>query len=125
MLDNPAGPPPPGTPPPPGAVTTPPGLPGANAPPPAQPPEMPANEAGTKYRSPFSDDIWTEAQQVREMFQRARDSRRPLIPVWKRNYRVLTNKAWQDQAEPWMPSPKIPQVWPVSLSAVAWMTDQR
>jgi hypothetical protein len=83
------------------------------------------NEAGTVRRGPFAPDAHTEALQVRELFQRARNARRNIIGSWKRNYKVLTNRAWAVQAEAWMPSPKITQVWPVSFSAVSWMTDQR
>lgn len=93
--------------------------------PPAPAPELPVNEAGTKRKSPFASDTWTEAMQVREMFNRARTARRPLIAQWKRNYRILWNRSWADQAEAWMPNPKISQVFPVYLSWVGWMTDQR
>jgi hypothetical protein len=92
---------------------------------PAPPPELPVNEAGTTRKSPFGEDKLGEAMQVREMFNRARSARRPLMAQWRRNYRVLWNRAWADQAEPWMPNPKVSQVFPVYLSWVGWMTDQR
>jgi len=90
-----------------------------------RPIDLPTNEAGTTRRSPFSRNPLNEAQQVREMFNRARHARRPLIAQWKKNYRTLTNKGWAEQAEPWIPAPKIPQIFPVALSWIGWMTDQR
>lgn len=93
--------------------------------PPAPPPELPVNVANTKRKSPFAEDDFQHAMQVRELFNRARSSRRPLMAQWRRNYRVLWNRSWPDQAEPWMPNPKVSQVFPVYLSWVGWMTDQR
>lgn len=96
--------------------------------PPASPPptvDLPANEAGTIRKGPFADNPLTEAQQVRALFDRARDARRTLLATWRRNYKNLTNRGWSEQSEAWMPHPKLPQIWPVSFSGISWMTDQR
>lgn len=82
---------------------------------------------GTPVSTPISDEL-REAQlagTVRELFYRARDSRRPIVAQWKTNYRVLNNKTWSSRSEPWMPAPEISNIWPIIASLVAWMTDQR
>ena len=62
---------------------------------------------------------------VYELFNKARNARRPMVNAWKRNYRALHNKVWTPRAEAWMPSPEVAQIFPVIFSSVAWMTDQR
>lgn len=62
---------------------------------------------------------------VRELFMRARESRRALMQQWKRNYRVLNNRDYAPGATAWEEEPALSNVWPVVASAVAWMTDQR
>jgi hypothetical protein len=76
---------------------------------------------------PVSDEIRRHelANMVRQLFYRARDSRRPLVTQWKKNYRVLNNRTWSPRAEPWMPAPEVSNIWPLVASLVAWMTDQR
>lgn len=63
-------------------------------------------------------------QMVRDLFYRARDSRRPLVRQWKKWYRTLNNRTWAPGAT-WEPNVEIPQMWPIIASMVAWMTDQR
>lgn len=67
------------------------------------------------------------AQLVRDLFQRAREARRPLIARWKRSYRVLNNRDWSPAAaaDQFQPAANVPHVWPVIASLAAWMTDQR
>lgn len=66
------------------------------------------------------------AQLVRDLFNRAREARRPLIGRWKRAYRVLNNRDWAPGADQFSPNAaQIPHIWPVIASLVAWMTDQR
>ena len=63
---------------------------------------------------------------VLEMFSRARNHRRPLINTWRENYRMLRNRYWRTSQRPgWMPSPMVPEIFPIVASIVAWMTDQR
>jgi hypothetical protein len=67
------------------------------------------------------------AQLVRDLFQRAREARRPLVGRWKRSYRTLNNRDWQAAAsnDQFQPAANVPHIWPVVASLVAWMTDQR
>lgn len=62
---------------------------------------------------------------VTSLFYQAREARRPLVQEWKRNYRILNNDDWKPAAEPWLPNPSIPKIWPVIASLAAWSTDQR
>lgn len=62
---------------------------------------------------------------VRDLFIRAREARRALIPQWKLNYRSLNNRNYRPSAAPWDEEPAVNQVWPVIASMVSWMTDQR
>lgn len=62
---------------------------------------------------------------VRELFQRARDARLPLMPQWRRNYRHLNNRDWRPGATSWEEEPAVSQIWPVVASSTAWLTDQR
>lgn len=66
-----------------------------------------------------------QAMTVRALFQQARDAKRQLVQQWKKNYKVLNGKTWTQRAEPWMPAPEMPNIWPLLASMVAWMTDQR
>lgn len=38
---------------------------------------------------------------------------------------MLRNKYWTDSRPNWMPSPQIPEIFPIVASMVGWMTDQR
>jgi hypothetical protein len=73
-----------------------------------------------------SPDEMAKVAAVLEMFSRAREARRPLVDQWKHNYRMLRNRYWRTNQRPgWMPSPQIPEIFPIIASLVAWMTDQR
>lgn len=63
--------------------------------------------------------------QVTQLFFTARQRRRPLIARWNRSYRMLRNRYWSDSRPSWMPSPSIPEIFPIVASMVGWMTDQR
>jgi hypothetical protein len=60
-----------------------------------------------------------------EMFRRARGRRRSLVDRWVRSYEVLTNRAWLSGRPDWMPSPALPEIYPIISSIVGWQTDQR
>ncbi len=62
---------------------------------------------------------------VLELFYRARDARRAIIPQWKKNYKVLNMRSYGASMDSWFTPPSISEVWPVIASSVAWMTDQR
>lgn len=87
----------------------------------------PRDGGATPVFTPMSDEVaqMAKAAQVRQLFQRARDARRPLVVQWKKNYRALNNRVWGPRAEPWLPAPEIANIWPLVGSFVAWMTDQR
>lgn len=62
---------------------------------------------------------------LRQLFNRARAERRPMVQKWKRWYKVLRNNYWVTGRPSWMPNPEIPEVWPIIASMVGWATDQR
>lgn len=63
---------------------------------------------------------------VMALFYEARDYRRPLARQWDRNYRMLYNRQTWAQGRPdWLPSPLVPEIFPVCAALVGWMTDQR
>lgn len=64
------------------------------------------------------------AAYVRELFVEARNHRRPLISRWIRNYQILHNRTWGTRAS-WMPSPELPEIWPIMAARTGWMLDQR
>lgn len=63
------------------------------------------------------------ASQVMTLFQTARTHRRDLVRRWDRNYRFLRNRFWSDDRPGWMPSPAVPEIFPIVASMVGWMTD--
>lgn len=81
----------------------------------------PQNE--TQRTVPESEE--SIASLVRELFIRARESRRVLMQQWKRNYRALNNRDYVPGAAAWDEQPALSNIWPGIASAVAWMTDQR
>lgn len=73
---------------------------------------------------PTSDDQRLVGE-IRQLFYKARAHRRPLVQRWNKNYRMLRNRYWVDARPNWMPSPQIPEIFPIVASMVGWMTDQR
>lgn len=64
--------------------------------------------------------------QIMELFWEARDYRRPLVRQWDRNYRMLYNEStWAKGRPEWLPTPNVPEIFPVCAALVGWMTDQR
>jgi hypothetical protein len=68
---------------------------------------------------------YTLSSNIRELFYRARAARRPIVAQWQKNYRLITNKTWTQGRPAWMPSPEVPEIYPIVTSMVGWMTDQR
>lgn len=72
----------------------------------------------------------TEAQQLTlnklmQLFDEARQHKRPMIARWKKAYRMIRNQFWDAASRPnWMPSPQIPEMWPIIDALVAWEGDQ-
>ncbi len=65
------------------------------------------------------------ASTVRNLFYKARAQRRSLVGQWSRNYRILRNRTWMAGRAPWIPSPEVPEIYPIIAAQVGWMTDQR
>lgn len=65
------------------------------------------------------------AGKVRQLFDQARDERRPRVGAWQRSYKVVHNKTFSQLRESWMPSPQASEVYPIVAALVGWMTDQR
>lgn len=59
------------------------------------------------------------------LFQQARSFRRSYVSVWNRCYRIMRNRTWLAGRPSWMPSPEVPEIFPIVTSIVGWMTDQR
>lgn len=64
------------------------------------------------------------AAHVLQLFREARHYRRPLVERWLRSYNVLHNRTWGTR-QSWMPSPEVPEVWPIVSAIVGWQTDGR
>lgn len=63
---------------------------------------------------------------VRNLFQDARAFRRPLVAKWNKHHRMLRGRYWeQNNRAQWMPSPEVPEIFPIVRSHVGWMTDRR
>lgn len=63
---------------------------------------------------------------VLQLFQTAKQHRNVLLPRWNECYRMLTNRQWDlSRREAWMPSPMIPEIFPIIRTLVAWQTDTR
>lgn len=62
--------------------------------------------------------------EVRQLFVRARDKRRPLMGQWKRNWKVLRPRQLDPAMRSWKPNPEVPEILPIIDTLVAWMTDQ-
>lgn len=63
---------------------------------------------------------------VMDLFQKARNYRRPMVSKWKRDKRALFNRQLPgSMRREWMPSPLIPEIMPLGAALVGWMTDQR
>jgi hypothetical protein len=65
------------------------------------------------------------ANQIRQLFFRARAHRRALVAEWNKNHRIMENRTWAQGRAPWLPSPEVPEVYPIVETLVGWMTDQR
>lgn len=59
------------------------------------------------------------------LFQRARDHRRVQLQRWVRAWAILHGKTWSSAREQWMPSPELPELYPVVSSMVSWVADSR
>lgn len=81
------------------------------------------SSSDTQY-SATGDEILL-ANQIRQLFFRARAHRRPMVADWNKNHRIMENRTWAASRAPWLPSPEIPEIYPIISTLVGWMTDQR
>lgn len=63
--------------------------------------------------------------QMRQLFRAAKAKRSGLTQKWKRNRRMLVNRYWVSGRPAWMPTPQVPEIWPIIDSIVGWQTDQK
>lgn len=87
----------------------------------AEPPKL----AQIHTSSEPSEQDRAMAARVLQLFQIARDHRRPMLPRWRQNYRMLFNRYWGPGRETWMPAPQVTEIMPIIRAAVGFMTDQR
>lgn len=64
--------------------------------------------------------MWTDY-----LFQRAREHRRAQLQRWVRAWALLHGRTWSQAREAWMPSPELPELYPVVSSMVSWIADSR
>ncbi len=75
--------------------------------------------------TPSEDEIKT-VQGIHQLFTAAKSHRNTLLPRWNECYRMLTNRHWNPaKRADWMPSPEIPEIFPIIRTLVAWQMDTR
>lgn len=65
------------------------------------------------------------SNKIRQLFFQARQAKRTKVQQWNRNHRVLRNRTWSSERAAWLPTPEVPEIYPILASVVGWMTDQR
>ncbi len=70
-------------------------------------------------------DVINVVQHVKQLFYRARQVRRPMVEKWMKHYQVVHNQTWGTGRATWMPSPEVPEIYPILASLIGWETDQR
>jgi hypothetical protein len=65
------------------------------------------------------------AAAVRDLFSQSREGRRSRTAQWNRNAEVLANRTWLASRPRWMPTPEVPEIYPILASIVGWVTDTR
>lgn len=72
-----------------------------------------------------SRDEAETAHRVRRLFSQAREAKREIVSGWNRNAQVLANRTWLSGRPRWMPTPEVPEIYPILSTIVGWMTDSR
>jgi len=62
--------------------------------------------------------------QVRTMFMRARDHRRPMLVKWDQNYRAIHKHGYHPSRASYLPNPHVNEIFATLDTLVAWRTDQ-
>lgn len=83
----------------------------------------PSTPLPTVRKPTASDDCRRRCARVRELFQRARSHRQPLMDQWVKNYEITHNRAWSPHRAPHLPSPSPAEIWPIVNAIVAWESD--
>jgi hypothetical protein len=65
------------------------------------------------------------AHYCHQLFQAAREYRRPLVNTWQQNYLNLHVRDYWKNRNPQYPTPRLPEMWPIIAAMVGWMTDTR
>lgn len=74
--------------------------------------------------SPSMEELHLSGQ-VRQLFLQARAARRDRVARWNRSYRILRNRTWSGPRDAWLPTPEVPEIYPIIAAIVGWQTDQR
>lgn len=95
---------------------------------PVAPPELATDQTAPepsteipKVTKPVQDAA--KVNRVRELFQRSRSWRQPLMTQWVRNYELVHNRAWSPRRRDDLPSPSPAEIYPIIRKIVAWLTD--
>lgn len=75
-----------------------------------------------QYRSTPREDV-PLANHVRNLFQEARDAKRPLIARWNANYLYLRNRPQAIASPGSRSTPLVPEIFPICASKVGWKSD--
>lgn len=65
------------------------------------------------------------AAEIRQLFYDARNAKRPMLRRWTRNYHILNNRTWSPYRPDYLPTPEVPEIYPIIATIAAWETDQR
>lgn len=92
---------------------------------PAQP-TIPTNRETPKVKLDphVSAEDYEKIGKLLQLFSEARSHRRPIVARWRKSYKMLRNHFWADGRPGWMPSPQIPEIYPIVDALVSWESDQ-
>lgn len=83
---------------------------------------MAVKQSGLLTRDGNSVENADLAGYVTNLFRKAKTKRKPLVNQWTKNYQILRNRTWGVRKE-WLPSPEIPEIYPIVATLTAWQTD--
>lgn len=88
-------------------------------------PQSIPGQNGPSFPASASLDELELAGKVRQLFLQARAARRERVARWNRSYRILRNRTWSATRDAWLPTPEVPEIYPIIAAIVGWQTDQR
>lgn len=71
----------------------------------------------------YADSDSELINRLRQLFIKARDSRRARHDGWSRNWRLVNNRMSTSGIASWQPSPRSSEIYPTLSSIVSWMLD--